>query len=95
MPSARVRLTATVNGNRKTMLRQVEAGSSYASQSDFAVHFGLGDATEIEALEVLWPDGDKQVLTGGQLDGLLNHAVHLTQGQGIAPLQPVVRGSPR
>ena len=53
---ARVQLTATINGVRKTMLRQVEAGSSYASQSDFAVQFGLGNATEIDALEILWPD---------------------------------------
>jgi enediyne biosynthesis protein E4 len=77
---ALVRLTATINGVRKTMLRQVEAGSSYASQSDFAVHFGLGDAPAVEALEVDWPDGETQAFRGPQLDGLLNHAARLTEG---------------
>jgi hypothetical protein len=92
---ARVRLTATVNSARKTMLRQVEAGSSYASQSDFAVHFGLGDATRIESVEILWPDGDMQVLRGDQLDGLLNRAVQLTQGEAAARLRPAIQGSRR
>lgn len=91
---ARVQLTATINGVRKTMLRQVEAGSSYASQSDFAVQFGLGDATDIEALEILWPDGNKQVLTVSQRESLVNRAVYLTQGEGIVPIRRAVQ-SPR
>ena len=80
---ARVRLTVQVNGKSKTMTRQVEAGSSYASQSDLAVHLGLGQATKIAALEILWPDGGKQSFTGLRLDGLLNQAVYLEEGGGF------------
>jgi hypothetical protein len=80
---ARVRLTVQVNGQSKTMTRQVEAGSSYASQSDMAVHFGLGQSTTIDAVEVLWPNGRRQHVGGSQLNGLLNRAVYLEEGCGF------------
>jgi ASPIC and UnbV/FG-GAP-like repeat len=83
---ARVRLTVTVNGVQKTMLRQVEAGSGYASQSEFAVHFGLGPAAVIDAAEVVWPDGRRQVLDAAQRAALVNRAVRLTEGEGPVPV---------
>jgi hypothetical protein len=88
---AHVRLTVRADGAGKTLLRHVEAGSGYASQSDFAVHFGLGKAAEIEALEVLWPGGGEQVLKGPQLDELLNRAVYLAEG-GQPTRTPAGRG---
>jgi enediyne biosynthesis protein E4 len=83
-----VRLTVKrPDGTAKTMTRQVEAGSGYASQSDFAVHFGLGPATAVEAVEVLWPGGDRQVFRGAELDGLVDRAVRLVEGEGFTPLR--------
>ncbi len=35
----------------------VLSGGSYASSNDQRVHFGLGDATTVEAVEVHWPSG--------------------------------------
>jgi enediyne biosynthesis protein E4 len=40
----------------------VYSGGSYLSSSDPRVHFGLGKAKTIEALEIDWPDGVKQKL---------------------------------
>ena len=37
----------------------VRSGSSYASQSDLAVTFGLGRDTSVSAIEVEWPSGAK------------------------------------
>lgn len=34
----------------------------YMSTMDDRAHFGLGQSTEIDSLEVIWPDGSKQVL---------------------------------
>ncbi len=51
---ARVILTAQGGVQRGT----VRSGSSYLSQSDTRLHFGLGAATEA-LLEVLWPDGSR------------------------------------
>jgi hypothetical protein len=38
----------------------VHSGSSYCSQSDLALTFGLGADATISAIEVLWPSGAKQ-----------------------------------
>jgi len=50
---ARLRLTI----GKKVLLRYVKAGSSYLSQNDLRVHFGLGSATRADRLEILWPSG--------------------------------------
>lgn len=51
---ARVRL-ALASG--EVLTRFVEAGSGYAAQSDFPLHFGLGDNTMIKEIEINWPSG--------------------------------------
>lgn len=42
----------------------VAGGGSYFSQSDLTLHFGLGRAAAVEALEVTWPQGLRQRWTG-------------------------------
>jgi hypothetical protein len=37
--------------------RLVQSGSSYLSQEDLRLHFGLGSAATVDSLEVRWPDG--------------------------------------
>jgi hypothetical protein len=37
--------------------RLIQSGSSYISQEDKRLHFGLGAVTQVESLEVIWPDG--------------------------------------
>jgi hypothetical protein len=36
---------------------EVRSGSSYISNSDMRVHFGLGTTTQIQYIEVHWPSG--------------------------------------
>ena len=48
-----------VSGGQKRV-RQCHPGGSYLSSSDPRVHFGLGDATSVEAVLVRWPDGTEQ-----------------------------------
>ncbi len=43
----------------------------YNSSSDKRVHFGLGDATLIDKIELAWPTGVKQVLTNVKVDQVL------------------------
>ncbi len=54
------RCTATIGGKRK--MRVVLGGGSYAGDSDFRVHFGLGDVSTVESIEIQWLSGAKQVL---------------------------------
>jgi enediyne biosynthesis protein E4 len=50
---ARVRITA---GGR-TQIDEVRSASSFVSSSDVRLHFGLGDATAVDKVEIRWPDG--------------------------------------
>jgi enediyne biosynthesis protein E4 len=52
---ARVRLHI----GQQVMTREVRSGSSYLSQSEFRLHFGLGAAMQADRVEVLWPDGSR------------------------------------
>lgn len=47
----------TVTLGQRSLLRQVTAGSSYLTQNDPRVHFGLGNIERVERLEVRWPSG--------------------------------------
>jgi hypothetical protein len=54
---AHVYAYATVDGAPRTMLRPVLARSGRAAQEGGRVHFGLGDATAVDSLVVVWPRG--------------------------------------
>ena len=36
---------------------EVRSGSSYDSNSDMRVHFGLGSATKLDSVQIRWPSG--------------------------------------
>ena len=46
--------------------REVHAGSAYLSGQSLVQHFGLGDATRVDALDIAWPSGERTAL--GTLD---------------------------
>ena len=48
-------------GERR-QLRQVAVGSGFLSSSSPVLHFGLGDAERVDALEIRWPSGARQRL---------------------------------
>ena len=52
------RVQVAVGGRRS--VQAIVGGGSYYSHSEFALHFGLGDATEVETLEITWPNGHQQ-----------------------------------
>ena len=70
----------TVKAGKLLLVNEVRSGSSYISQSDLRVHFGLGAATTMEAVEVRWPSGLVE-----QFDKLPVDAIHtLKEGTGVA-----------
>lgn len=67
---AKVYATATIYGNSVTQYREVstQTGGGAGSQNTVKVHFGLGDATQIDQLIIKWPSGIIQQLSN-QLAG--------------------------
>jgi hypothetical protein len=61
---ARVRVKARIGGVDRWQLREVATGTSYGGQSMLDPHFGLGDAAIADSVEIRWPSGIRQVLTG-------------------------------
>ena len=64
---AMLKLTA---GGRTQYLEQ-SPWRGFMSTVDDRPHFGLGRATRVDTLEVRWPDGRRQILTGLGVDRLL------------------------
>jgi hypothetical protein len=71
------RVTATLPGGSKSWA-VVKTGSSYCSQSELPLTFGLGSAKGVEALEVVWPSGQRDTL-GPQAGG---RTLVVTEGGG-------------
>jgi hypothetical protein len=62
------RVVVTAGGHRQ--VDEVMSGSSYYSQNDLRLHFGLGRATAADVVEVAWPSGLKETfrdLAAGRL----------------------------
>jgi enediyne biosynthesis protein E4 len=68
---------ATINEGtpeEKTLRREANTNPGTFNQSDLPVHFGLGDASIIDTLRILWPDGTSQTLHDVAVDQYLTVA---------------------
>lgn len=72
---ARVRLTA----GDLALYEQRKGGMSYQSAQDPRLHFGLGNRTKIDAIEIRWPSGSVTRLTDVGCDQILA----IKEGAGI------------
>lgn len=69
------RVTAVVGGAR--FVREVTCGSAYLSQSEPAVHFGLGARDRVDRLVIRWPSGTRQEFRDVPADAFLT----VTEGE--------------
>jgi hypothetical protein len=70
-----------VRAGQREWLRLIHPAQSYLSSCTPHAHFGLGQVAQIDAIEVLWPDGLCEVFEGGAVD----RARELRRGEGCAP----------
>jgi len=66
----------------RVLVNEVRSGSSYISNSDMRVHFGLGLATKIEWVEIHWPSGLAERFTNLSVDAI--HTVKEGTGAAVA-----------
>jgi hypothetical protein len=69
----------TVRAGKLVQFNEVRGGASYLSQNDLRLHFGLGKATVVDSVEVLWPSGVVEKFAGLAADKIYT----LVEGQGI------------
>ncbi len=61
---------ATIGGSATWLRRDIEGQSGYCNQN-LQVHFGLGTATKVDSLKVLWPSGQIDIRTNIKADTAL------------------------
>jgi len=61
-----------VSAAGRTYLQVVGSQGSYLSQHATPLHFGLGRATVVDRVEVLWPSGRRQSVDHAHLRQLLH-----------------------
>jgi enediyne biosynthesis protein E4 len=69
-----------VKAGSRLLVDEVRSGSSYISNSEMRVHFGLGAASKVEWVEVHWPSGLVE-----RFADLATEAIHtVKEGSGAA-----------
>ncbi|MGZ4816585.1 MAG: CRTAC1 family protein [Terriglobales bacterium] len=80
---AKVKITA----GKMTEMDEIRSGGSYLSQNDLRLHFGLGDATRIDAVEVHWPSGTVNKLPAKDL--AVDKFYYVLEGKGLVSAEDV------
>jgi hypothetical protein len=78
-PRDAVGATVYVTGNGMRQRGDVLSGGSYLSSNDMRVHFGLGDATKADAVEIHWPSGAVETVKPTGVDRIYT----IEEGKGI------------
>jgi hypothetical protein len=80
------RVDVTITGERPRW-QIVKTGSSYASQSELPLTFGLGTRARVESIKVTWPSG--RVDTTGPVQA--NQFITIREGGGVIGAVPIKR----
>jgi len=68
------------------VFEMVKTGSSYLSQSERPLTFGLGAGTKVGSIEIIWPNGKKE-----QLPGVAGEqSITIAEGKGVVKAVPLV-----
>jgi enediyne biosynthesis protein E4 len=69
----------TMKSGSRLLVDEVRSGSSYDSNNDMRVHFGLGSITKLDSIEIRWPSGLTE-----RFEGLAVDRIHtIKEGSGI------------
>lgn len=74
------RVSVSVGGTAQ--VRFIDGGSSYLTQSEPSAHFGLGSATIVDELQVLWNDGAELTLYSVAADQIITIGANMTARTG-------------
>jgi hypothetical protein len=66
--------------SEKILRRQVRSAESYCAANDTRLHFGLGPATTLDAVQVTWSDGTTEMFDALACDKF--HTLKRGEGRG-------------
>ena len=69
----------TIQAGKLRQLSEVRGGSGYLSQNDLRLHFGLADASNIDLVEIRWPNGKTENLKDLEADYIYT----VVEGKGV------------
>ncbi len=87
------RVTLRAGGQR--LIREVNGGNGFESQSSTRLHFGLGGAARIDEIEIRWPSGHVEKLAPAAVP--VNRIYRVEEGKGVVGRlpQPAAREAAR
>ena len=71
----------------RTHTQLVKTGSSYLSQSELPLTFGLGTAASVEGIRVIWPSGKLETIGPTKA----NQVITVREGSGVIAATPIKR----
>jgi hypothetical protein len=71
----------TVRAGQLVQFSEVHGGSSYLSQNDLRLHFGLGKSDRIDSVEISWPGGKVDRFSALEVDQVYT----IEEGAGVRP----------
>ncbi len=69
---------ATLKAGGMRLIREVNGGNGYSSQSTLRLHFGLGSAEKIDSLQIRWPSGKVESVSVP-----VNRISRIVEGKGV------------
>jgi hypothetical protein len=67
----------------RTLTNEVRSGSTFLSQSDLRLHFGLGQAKSVDQLKIEWPSGATETIKNVNAGAF----VTVVEGKGLAMVE--------
>jgi hypothetical protein len=83
------RVAVLAGGLRR--IDEVRSGGSFASQNDLRLHFGLGGSARADRVEIAWPSGARETVSGVAA----GQTVVIREGAGMVGGRPFRRLAPR
>jgi hypothetical protein len=75
----------TVKAGDLSQFSEVRGGSSYLSQNDLRLHFGLGAESKMDSVEIRWPGGNVETLKNLAADFIYT----IVEGKGVQNAKPL------
>lgn len=79
-----------IYGDWGVQIREVRSGESYGINNSFQIHFGLGQATEVDSVVIKWPSGGIETFN----DLVANQVIDFVEGSCVAEPVAIVADGP-